>query len=1164
MPLTPHQQRALATDRHLAVTANAGSGKTRVLVERYLRLVGAGTPLEEIVAITFTDKAAGELKRKIAERVAEARIGAATPAEAVLWEGVRDRLSTAFIGTIHSFCSRILREFPVEAGIDASFTMLESVDTASAIQDAIVGTLREALRPEASPAETNDLFALMRGMGRKQILDTLVTLVSKRELFERLEGEKGVYHRSDDEIIAFWRETLAAAAKEELNSPLLQRDLTAIVQASQGKGKGEAEKELRAMTGGGTLEARAAACARLLGLLFTITLSLRASTYGRGRDGDEVHEEVERIAGRYDALKLLVGFSAGGFPEEAHRTLLRAGRTFLSLARTAADRYEHEKAGNGRMDFDDLQLAMRRLLRNDAIRDQLSRRFLYVMVDEYQDTSTLQFDILLPLLDRLAAGNLFIVGDPKQSIYRFRDADVRVFERTQSAIAEAAGKGAIVPLGESFRPLPHIAATVNRLFSRLMPAYDPLVVARANNDPGRVELLLAGGKADDPEHGEPELIARRILGLIREGQVVYDGEERPRPMSFRDVALLLRKRNQLQSFEQAFIRNGVPYQVSGGIGFYQTQDVLDLMNYLSFLLSPGDDVALAGILRSPFFAVSDVELFQLVQGRQEGSLWDILSTGRGAGGTIQSLSHATAVLTEDLIVGPRIPVPELLARIMQRTRIAGGLAGTIRGEQALANLDKLRVMARTFEAQGFMNLFDFVARLRRLMEEEEKEGQAAIESQTDAVQVMTVHAAKGLEFPVVVVPRLHAPAPRIRAPFIDDELGIGFRPEESEEAMPPIAAFMRERETGRQRDEEQRIFYVACTRARDVLILSAEEKAQRGEGDWLRWWRGAFPDSAAGEMWTDESLSFFRAHNGSGERIVLPHRLTIHVIRSIDALPPPPAAVPLRAALPNLLIDPLHSESTGEIFSASKIRTYCECPSKYYHQYVLGYPLGAGPFAEGEDDERKDVEYPAELRGRVFHAVMEQVDRLVGGEASVDAAVRAAMAHELLPRADSAERLAADVASLVKNVLASPVWKEIARGTDVKTEYSISATLGIDYVTGTLDRLFRDADGLWTVLDYKTDALTPATVNARAEVYWPQLRFYAVMVGRLHRPPSIKMRILFASLPDLPLVKEISAAELLNAEAEIGIVIGRIKAGEFAPPQQPCRDCPFLPNGCKK
>jgi RecB family exonuclease len=134
----------------------------------------------------------------------------------------------------------------------------------------------------------------------------------------------------------------------------------------------------------------------------------------------------------------------------------------------------------------------------------------------------------------------------------------------------------------------------------------------------------------------------------------------------------------------------------------------------------------------------------------------------------------------------------------------------------------------------------------------------------------------------------------------------------------------------------------------------------------------------------------------------------------------------------------------------------------------------------------------------------------------------------------------------------------------VKTEYSISATLGIDYITGTLDRLSRDADGLWTVLDYKTDAVTLTTVNARAEVYWPQLRFYAVMVGRLHRPPSIKMRILFASLPDLSLVKEISAAELLDAEKEIGIVIGRIKAGEFAPPQQPCRDCPFLPNGCKK
>jgi len=1160
MKFTPHQERALDTRRHLAVTANAGSGKTRVLVERYVRLLLQGVPCGEVVALTFTDKAASELRRRIADRV-RAELAASRGDAAARIEAIRDALPAAFVGTIHSFCTRMLREHPVEAGVDAGFSVLEGVDARQVLRECTAAVLGEVLRGEQEPVPAARLMDLLHGLGKSRVLAGLDALVRRRDILERFTGEGGPFTRTDDDLLAWWAGIVTDAVTAALHDPVLLRDLEDLVASASPKQRGEAEDLLRKVRSGDGLENRAASFTSLVGLIFTKEGGIRKRFLGSPETAAGLGDAAGRIALRRRLLDPLSRAVTAGTLAEQNRPLLADARTFIALASAVIAAYDRRKEDEARLDFDDLQVKMRRLLLDPGVRAELSSRFRYVMVDEYQDTNALQFEILLPLLDGLASGNLFIVGDPKQSIYRFRGAEVEVFERSRRDIAGTSGESSLVSLGESFRLLHDPAAFVNLLFEAVMGEggaipYDPLVPARVNADPGGVELLLAGAEEREAGARQEDMVAARILEIVAAGMPVYDRDEQPRPARFRDIALLLRSRNRLEEFEQAFIHAGVPYVVSGGVGYFQTQDVYDVYNYLRFLLDTTDDVALAGILRAPFFAASDGEIFELARGRGSRSLWEALrdpaSPGRGAA----SLAHAAGVLGADIPVGARLPPAELIARIIRTTGFTAALAGTARGLQAEANIGKLLEKARAFEEEGSTSLYDFVARLRRLMEEEEKEGQAPIESLMDAVRIMTVHAAKGLEFPVVIVPDLQRKFRFDDEPYLDAAVGLGLAAPSGVDPA-PLSVYLREMARTKVIEEEQRVLYVACTRARDRLILSAGGEEQSGRDSWLTWLE--LLARSQGISLTQESLEFAIPHSVPAAR----RPLVVPVYRE-KRVPDAPAAV---AAAPpaevHIDIAPITSRAKGEIFSASRIRTYVECPAKYYYRYVLGLPGDGGPFLPEGEDDFADGDYPAELRGRVFHAVMETADAIGNAPAAVRSAVDAALAREAPFTGTGYPSLAADVASLVEGVLASGEWPGIASGTDVRTEFAISAALGDDFITGTIDRLYRGADGLWTVLDYKTDAVPPGGLRARADLYWAQLEFYALMVKRFCNTEAVRIRLLFARHPGEILERVVNAAQLAEGENRVRGIISLIKSGAFPPSDPPCHGCPSAPGKCR-
>ncbi len=1169
--LTPRQQSSLARDRYLGVTANAGSGKTRVLVERYCDiLLRREAEVGEVVALTYTEKAASELKRKIADRLSGELAASSDPRLTHRLEVVREQLSSAFIETIHSFCARLLHEYPVEAGVDASFSVIEGLEQHTVLQEALKETFRAILRESAADPWRDRLVEAVRRLGKRRVVGIIRMLVEKHERLERLNGEDGLYRRSDDQILGEWAGRIERFVVSTLTSSTLRAAMRRVGDILDGKSAGEVRSLLQGLDFDGGLPAAARRVFEIFTLLLKKDGGLYRSMVSEAMEASVTAEKTILARARGDVLPFVEMVFRGA--DARHGELLAFSRTLIEVSRRCLDRYGLKKSERGKLDFEDLQLTMRALLRREEIRDHLASRFKFIMVDEYQDTNQIQYELLRPLLHDLTTGNLFIVGDPKQSIYSFRGADVSVFDDTCRDLDEAnspsAASGQIV-LEESFRPLRDLAAFVNLVFRPLMRSetagereygvrYEPIVRARQNPAPGRVELILPD-PLESVKGSEPGRVAGAIQELVRSGYPVHDGNEAPHPVRFGDIAILLRSRASLPDLEIALAHAGIPYVVTGGVGYFQTQDILDFASYLRFLLNTGDDVALLGILRSPFFTVSDVELFEAVVRGRRATLWEDLLSRRGV--LSPRLAGAVTLLEEDLRVSPRLSAPDVLSRIVARTRYQAKISGTSRGAQAAANLEKLRCMAEAHDLQGFSTLSDFTSRLVRLIEEEEEEGEGNIEAQTDAVQVMTVHGAKGLEFPVVVIPSLQRAFRYDGEPFLDEMLGLGFARvgEDGETEEYPLTAYLRQDSRRKTVAEEKRIFYVACTRARDVLMLSADPARGRSGPSWMTWLfegLGTAGEVPRGPLAFECATGTLELQEGEYRPGVDRHRLTVVAGNSYAAIPAPAQRPAARAAeAPIVFTGPLAPSRGGEIFSATRIRVYRDCPAHYYFRYILGMPQ-SGSFAGGEEaDELQDAEFPPDLRGRIYHGVMEQIDTL--SPSDLRGEIERLLAQEVSLQDPGRAILVDEIHRLVTGVVGSSFWQGVQGGAGARTEFTISAVLGEDFLSGTMDRVYRGVDGNWHVLDFKTDRVESTTIADHAAEYWPQLEFYALLVHRFFGSGPVAGELLFTAMPDRVLRKDFSVEALDEIERGISSDIARIRSRDFAPRTSSCPRCPF-------
>jgi ATP-dependent helicase/nuclease subunit A len=1138
-------------DTTLVIEAAAGTGKTTELVNRIVAVVAAGrTRLSRIVAVTFTEKAAGELKLRLRSEIESARHDLA------LGASERDRLRAAVpeleearIGTIHSFCADLLRERPVEARVDPMFEVAPEDVSGSLFDQAFERWFEQAL------AEPGD------GMRR---------LLRRRELGEG-EGPRAVA-RAAAEALAQWRDFDAPWDPSAFDR---DREIDALV------GEIEALGAIAADAGPDDYLARA------LGEISRPVAEATRLESVRGRDYDALEQVLTGLLrGNHNRRFGWRGFGEtfGRRPRSevlARREALRdrlvrfrdnAGANLAPMLRDelwpVVGYYQELKRRAGVLDFLDLLLVARDLVRdNAAVRAELQGRFSHVFVDEFQDTDPLQAEILMLLCAdspdesdwtrvRPAAGKLFIVGDPKQSIYRFRRADVSLYQDLKRRLREHGA--AIEHLTVSFRATPELQEMVNAAVGPLMPsesdtqpAYVALERFRQSVDtqPSVVVLPVPAPYGDfgkvvewKIEQSLPDAVAAYVKWLVTDsGWTVTerDHPERRVALSPRRICILFRRLNAFgrdvtRPYVRALEARHIPHVLVKGGSFNEREEIEAARNLLGAIERPDDELLVFAALRGPVFAFSDAALLEFRE--TIGSIHPFRRIPADATPHLQEIGRALGLLRELNRSRNRRPIADTLARLLAATRAHAGFAIWPTGEQALANVMRLGDMARRYEARGggATSFRGFVDELEARAEREQASEVPVVEEGAEGVRIMTVHRAKGLEFPVVILADITckdiAPEP---ARFISPPRRLcaqrlaGCAPRELAENA--------QDEARRDREEAARLLYVAATRARDLLVVPAvgddgfnSNSADTGGGaarqGWLAGLDGAiFPEvddrrrpltaSPAGcpEFGDDSVRVRPKAEPANGkkaappkERSVAPglHRARAGTHRVVwwD-----PAKLELDVAetmglrqMQLLKADAAKTVSRSGIEAWERWRDGIEAMLEKGSapQFIVktATELAAekdGAAVDGEDaieivEAARDAARP---HGQRFGALVHLVMLRVGLKATPAEVLAVAAGAGRMLGADSAEIEAA--ARAVTRALESPLMERVRESADVRRECPVVFAPGDGpaIVEGVVDVAFLERGErapVWTVVDFKTDL----ELSGRIAEYRRQVALY--------------------------------------------------------------------------
>ncbi len=1134
MRLTPSQQAALNIEKHICVTAGAGSGKTTVLVERYLEILRSEEAKpREIVAITFTDKAAAEMKERVVEKLnAEENI--------VDRRTILEQMNTAPISTIHAFCSRILREFPFQARVPANFSILQGIEQKLQLQQILRDTLKEIATNERDE-HRNELARLLQRYGRRQDLEELFSrMVNQRDVIDHLIKE--VYGSQNvEQLPDVWEQVIRAESMSENDVIEFIRCLNAALQLAKGKNVTSViplAQKLEALPEKNPDAPEVMRLLKEIADLITIKSGGIAKTafLGRGVKTSDIETEIDFLVSAAEKIQNAPIIEADGETDDDF--LLSTTHDLLTLYTRILNNYQTAKLSQGTLDFNDLQLKTRDLLRDKKeIQQELAKRHIYYMVDEYQDTNELQQELVMLLTNKLKDANLFIVGDPKQSIYGFRGADVRVFGKTKQKIKDEGGED--ISLKENFRSLRDTVGFVNHLFDCLMGEgtetefevpFESLIKARPVDANGAIDIIL--GKKDDAAN-EYTLIAQHIKDMNKNGETVWvrseNGGETERPIEYGDIAILIRSRTHLPDIEHALLEAGIPYLTTGGIGFYQRQEIYDIWNYLNFLDVPTEHhTSLAGVFRGPAFGISDTELYEISQ--QDGtSFWNIAQNYQAGS---DNLGRAIDTLKRHIQLAHRMPVNQLIVTIVNETGMIGTLKTGKQGQQRWANYQKLLELARNFDAdESRQTLTDFIEFLDILITEEPREGQAPVELSRDAIQIMTIHAAKGLQFPVVILPCLDRGAETTREPFIDETLGIGFSPlnpvNNYKKTEPRVVDHIKNRANQKEYAEKKRLFYVGTTRAQDRLILSG---------------------SLSGTGKPRNMLEWLYKHLGIGEEdnlLNLPFRLKVfpdNSQQSEDTLTTDKAsddeATPVD--FPEHPLPTLEPTEISASFSVPELANYARCPLRYQLENILRIPTnGQGESDSGEIDMNAAARY---IFARIRPSNLEDLDTLID--------------HTLADYPEATTESTVALRTYVNNFLNSELGETARVASETYVNQQIHADINGNIIDGRLDRIFKDETGNWQIINYKTDEIQ------NLDTYLPEMELYSLLAHRRYPNQSTVIINLFFTEENQCKQMHFDMTQLQDVQEQWQKRISALQRGVYEKNLEHCCSCPYAdPDG---
>ncbi|MGA2489896.1 MAG: UvrD-helicase domain-containing protein [Anaerolineales bacterium] len=830
------RQEQAATDSNpaIAITAGAGAGKTLTLVGRYLHLLEQGYPMRSILAITFTEKAAREMRSRIRAAVSSLPTGEGP--------GVRESIDSARIGTIHSLCAEILRAHPAEAGLDPAFEVLEE-GLAAAFQ---VKAVDAALAWSATDPQSAALFG---GFTESELRQVLTTLLERRLDFSLPSGDElGMREK--------YASALNAYLSEHLDSPAWTNAFTNL--AAHHAVSPEDKLELaRQDVLNCWDEVQTALAAQDWDTALSTLAALRKAIDTRGGRKD-AWEEANLTAVRQNMsdLKEIYEEKLKFLAEKAHFTLDGQLAALLPCLRCLLDQtlleYQRRKDERQALDFDDLEGRTTQLLvGHSEIRSRLQSELRALLVDEFQDTNDRQRQIVYALtgfspspiettlMEEGRGGgcvDLFLVGDSKQSIYRFRGADVSVFRQVQADIKSTGG--ITIDLDLTFRAHKPLLESLNAMLAPILgekddPArpyaipFTPLrafrqIPVRESIQPPFVEFQLGlGGDAGEGRAAAAQALANRLRELHQKEGFAWG-----------DMALLFRASTAFTVYESTLETAGIPFVTVAGRGFYDRPEIRDLLNILAAIADPADELALVGLLRSPAFAVPDTEIYHLRinyhsnahENRKENQkdFISVLSALRSSG--TPSHQRAAFILDELHALAGRASAASVLKRLLDLTGYRAILASVPNGSRMLRNVEKLLDDAHR---SRLVSLPDFLAYIQTLRDVGFREGEAPADSAVSgAVQLMTIHKAKGLEFPLVVLADAsyeHRGASS-KVQVAPGNLLIDLKDGDFHSVAWQL--FMRT-DNDRADAEDRRLLYVAATRAKEKLIVNGHIKRKK-------------------------------------------------------------------------------------------------------------------------------------------------------------------------------------------------------------------------------------------------------------------------------------------------------------------------------------------------
>jgi ATP-dependent helicase/nuclease subunit A len=1098
-------------DGDLLLDASAGSGKTSVLVERFARSVlEDGIDVGAILTITFTEKAAAEMRDRIRRRLRD--LGADDAARAT--EG-------AFISTIHGFCARVLRAHALAAGLDPAFVVLDAPDAERTADAAFEEALEELARH--APGAIDLIAGYGAGTLRTAITQIHDELRSRGERRPRLPGlpappELGPLR---DEL-----ERAGAAALGEL----------------------------------GAIDEPGAKVLQAIGRLERLSEAIAADDpwpgdlYGVGLPGGNGAALSTEVCMAYTGA--LAAFRTAA----EHRRAARAHELLDRLLRLFGDRYARAKRELSGLDFEDLELDCRELLRSDtALRERYRGRFQRIMVDELQDTNRVQ----LELIDLIADGNLFMVGDAQQSIYGFRHADVELFERLGERLAAVDARAT---LDTNFRSRPEILSVINGVFvaelgdhfRRLRPGR---TAAPATDNGTLVELLVADKGADWTMEGlgAPWRVAEARALAARVGRLLTDGS------AARDVVVLTRATTDLRVYERALEDRGIPTYMIGGRGYWAHPQVIDIAGYLAALANPRAEEALYTVLASPLVGVSADALVVLAAAARDRAVdpWSVLRDPDGAFDDLDESDRVLLAQFADWFAGERVAaaragIEELIDRALERTGYDLAVLRMPGGPRRLANVRKLMRLAREHEAAHGPDLRGFLELVARRAggafgagSAETRESEAPVEGEAlDAVRLMTIHRAKGLEFDVVCVADLGR-GPRWRADVIrigrDGRFGMRLAEPGTgrRESALDYKALGDERFEAEAR-EERRLFYVAMTRSRERLILSGAARLEAwpavegngGGGGPIAWIGPAIEqlDDA------DVEVTFVRPDDVSAPTRV-PNVPALGDAEPVSFEPPTPtvAASPPVAAL-----------------SYSSLASYARCGYRFYAERVLRLPalVEEGPRASEVGERMGGL--GALDRGTLVHALLERLD-FRRPRRPTDAMIAEAAERSGL-RSPPADEHAAQAAELVERFAAGDLCQRLGRATAVQREARFRFLLGGVLIGGVFDVIAREPGGRTLVVDYKTDRLEGADPQALADRSYGTQRLVYALAALRAGATEVEIVHTFLELPQRPAVATFTFDQVPVLEERLAGLARGVLERDFrvtdAPQRAVCEGCP--------